>query len=111
MMNLCPHCGGDICLDEAIESGPLKMLPYGAATWNGEPLPLTRQQAALLFALLKANGAPVSRLALAERMGCESDDPSNTVDVQLCRMRQTFAQAGTVLPVETVRGVGLRWAA
>lgn len=110
MMGLCPQCGADIALDEPIQIGALRMLPYGAATWDGKPVSLTPPQVSLVWALLKANGVPMSRHALGERMGYEGDYADNLISVQLARVRERFAAVGAVLPIESVRNVGVRWA-
>ena len=105
---LCPHCGHDLEADAPIERGDIRSDPRGSVTWKGQELDLSQAHRILIHTLLKAEGRVVPVYVLAERMGSESENPSALISVQRHHIRRRI---GFRLPIETVLGVGLRWAA
>jgi DNA-binding response OmpR family regulator len=73
-------------------------------TRGGREIPLTAKEYATLYALLAADGAPVSQEALLERVWDEFADPfTNTVRVTVNRLRRRL---GDPPLIETIVGVG-----
>lgn len=112
---VCPNCGLDLSPFETISRGDLSIPDQVTIRWRGRDLKLTRQQRLIVLALVRADGQIVSRHALMEACGTESDyalDPSNVVDVQLSRIRNAFKSVEPMFDqIETVWGAGLRWRA
>lgn len=69
---------------------------------DGKPVALTSAEAALLKMLAESAGKPVSREALARRVGAASE---RSVDVQITRLRKKI-EGGKPLYLQTVRGAG-----
>lgn len=104
--HFCPHCGFDLVADAPLISGEWTLSP-GLAVLGGELLMLSAQEAALLFTLAKARGAPVRVEVIGARIsGCE--DPAALASVVLSRVA---AKLGTSTPFENVWGRGYRWKA
>lgn len=103
MTTICPHCGYDLVRDEPIERAGIAMQPYGAVRFHGAEVKLTPGETAVLWALVKAGGRPLSRAILAERIGYEGD--KNTVDVHLTRIRKKLAPHGAS-PIRNLRVFG-----
>jgi DNA-binding response OmpR family regulator len=73
-------------------------------TRAGRQVPLTAKEYATLYALLAADGAPVSQEALLEQVWDEFADPfTNTVRVTVNRLRRRL---GDPPLIETIIGVG-----
>lgn len=104
---LCPHCGHDLTRDEPISRGDIVFDPRGEVQWRGAAVHLTVGQRIVLHSLLKANGRTVPRDALLERLDSQSEDGRNLLSVHLARLRSALPG----VPIENVRGIGLRWAA
>jgi len=78
------------------------------ATWDGEPIPLTRKEFELLAVLAREPGAVVPRDRLIIEVWRTSWRGANrTLDVHIATLRGKLADRGLV---ETVRGVGFRLA-
>jgi DNA-binding response OmpR family regulator len=75
---------------------------------NGDELPLTRTEYALLAALVGARGGTVSRAELASRIAPRSRGRSNVVDVHLCRLREKLGAQGALIQTVHRSGVRLR---
>lgn len=105
---ICPHCGFDLERDEPVDRAGIAIDPFGICQFHGQPLRLTRSERQILFAIVKADGAILSRAVLAERVGYEGDH--NVVDVFLTRIRNKMKPIAPP-PLETVWGVGVRLAA
>lgn len=104
MTEICPCCGFDLSEDKPIERAGLSMFPYGNVRFNGAEIRLTAAESAVLWALMKAGGRPLSRAVIAERIGYEGD--GNCVDVLLTRVRHKLAAHGQ-MPIRNQRGVGV----
>jgi len=77
-----------------------------AVTRDGHPIALARKEFAVLFELLRANGAIVSAEDLLERAWDENIDPfTNVVRVTMMKLRKKL---GDPPVIETVAGVGYR---
>jgi DNA-binding response OmpR family regulator len=108
MSGFCPHCGHDIEKDQPIVSGDMQFDPRGDVLWQGEKVHLGPSQRMVLHALLKARGKILKRETIALRIGHDGEgDPRRLIDVHICKLKKRMPG----LPVETVYGVGLRWAA
>jgi DNA-binding response OmpR family regulator len=77
---------------------------------GGEPVGLTPKEFDLLWALVQANGAAVSRARLMERIwSYETDVLSRTVDTHIAELRRKLeANPGEPRHLLTVRKVGYR---
>lgn len=106
MTAVCPHCGCDLIPDEPIERAGLSMLPYGNVRIGDVEVRLTQAESGILWALLKAGGQPVSRAALAARIGYEGDAPDELVAVHIHRVRRKLAPHSTVT-IQNRRGFGV----
>lgn len=104
---ICPCCGYDFEQDRPIERGPFKMHPYCNPIVNGRSVRLTPSERTVLWSLLKANGAVVTKEAILERT--DTGASSKIIDVWICRIRAKLRSAGFD-HVETVWGRGHRWA-
>jgi DNA-binding response OmpR family regulator len=102
---ICPCCGYDLENDEPIRWAGFVMAPYGQASFQGADIKLTAAQSAVLWSLLKAHGRPLPRVVIAERIGCESDNPANLIDVHICNIRRALAPHGDV--IRNRRGAGV----
>lgn len=89
-------------------SGALVLdLMHRSASVAGERMDLTPTEFALLAALLRARGAPVSRRdLLREIWGYEFDPGTNVVDVHVNRLRRKLEDRGLGEVIRTVRGRG-----
>lgn len=82
---------------------------HGEATWNGHDLRLTRRERQVLGALLAAEGRPVRREVLyREVWGFTMARGDRSVDVNVKRIRDKLAAAGSDVLVKTQPGVGYR---
>ncbi len=72
-------------------------------------LSLTRREANLLEELLRNAGHTVVRDALADRLyGFDDVFTGNALEAAVSRLRRRLALAGSVVAIETVRGIGYR---
>ncbi|EJL21918.1 hypothetical protein [Novosphingobium sp. AP12] len=99
MTATCPHCSKDISEDAAIERGPWWLHPAGAFL-HGDPQPISRQQARVLYAVARANGEPITHHDIP---GCGE----GTLAHHLRMIRKAL---GERYPVSTLRGRGFVWA-
>jgi len=76
---------------------------------DGEPVPLTRTEFGILYALATAKGRVMTRNQLIdEAIGSDADVTDRTIDVHVTSLRGKLGTAREL--VETVRGVGYRLA-
>jgi two-component system OmpR family response regulator len=77
---------------------------------DGEELPLTGRELAILELLMRRHPSVVDRRTIATQVWDDESDAvgSNTIDVHLARLRSKIA--GSSVRIETVRGVGYRLA-
>ena len=109
---VCPNCGLDLERFAPIHSGDLDLEAH-EVRWKGRRVPLRPSGRILLSAVVRADGLPISRNALIEALGCEDlGNPGNLVAVQLTHVRQAFQTIDPAFhAIQTVRDVGIRWAA
>jgi two-component system, OmpR family, response regulator len=97
-------------LDAVIEAGPLRIdLAGGTVTCNGDLVPLTRREFALLEALARNRGQILSRDQLLEKVwGYDADPQGNVVELNIHHIRRKIAEACPDAPavITTVRGAG-----
>lgn len=88
--------------------GPLSLFPLRyAATWNGEPVPLTHREFWVLELLVRRKNQILSRPQIEESLyGWGGEVESNTVEVYIHLLRRKF---GAQL-IHTIRGVGYQLA-
>jgi len=78
-------------------------------TVDAEPIPLTRTEFGILYALTTANGRVMTRNQLIdEAIGSDADVIDRTIDVHVTSLRGKLGTARGL--VETVRGIGYRLA-
>jgi len=84
-------------------------LDLGEARVGDVRVPLTKTEFNVLYVLLAANGALVSKAALLDRVwGYDYLGETRLVDTQIYRLRAKLIAAGMVDPISTVRGRGYR---
>jgi DNA-binding response OmpR family regulator len=91
---------------------------FDQQTWrlvapNGRVVALTGKESQLLDCLVRQPGVAVSRQVLAAELGYDDLGPeSRGLDASLRRLRQkTLVETGVALPVQTMKAVGLVFAA
>jgi len=109
---VCPNCGLDLERFAPIHSGDLDLEAH-EVRWKGRRVPLRPSGRLIVSTLVRADGIPVSRNALIEALGCEqANDPVNVVAVQMTHVRRAFHDIDPAFhAIETVRDIGVRWAA
>ncbi len=90
----------------ALQAGALALHPQDhTATLDGQPLPLSAKEFAVLEMLARSRGRFVSRARLEEGLySWDAEVGSNTVEVYISRLRKRLGSAA----IETLRGVGYR---
>ena len=101
----------DIELDKPLRIDQYAMVGPGyPLTYQGVDLRLTPGEATVVWSLMKAYPAHVSRWTLLERLGAE-EATGNLIQVLVCRIRKKMSQAGAAPSIETVSRRGYRWIA
>jgi two-component system response regulator MtrA len=91
----------------AIEVGALRVdLHTREVTVDGASVALTGTEYAILAALARRRGAPVTRQSLGELLDADNENPDRTVDVHVSRLRKKLGEAGA--SIVTVWGIGYR---
>ena len=93
-----------------LEAGGLTLDP-AARTCRREdtPIELTAREFDLLEALLRADGDPVAKTELLDRVwGSEFEGSVNAVEVYVRYLRQKVDEPFSTASIETVRGIGYR---
>ncbi|MGZ4462086.1 MAG: winged helix-turn-helix transcriptional regulator [Gaiellaceae bacterium] len=95
-------------LDQALELGGLRIVAAsGEASWKGRALRLSRREREVLQALAVAAGQPVRRELLYRKVwGYAMARGDRSVDVNVKRLRDKLALAGTELEIRTQTGIG-----
>jgi two-component system response regulator PhoP len=95
-----------------LEFGPLRFEPAAQRVeLDGVAIELTSFEYRLLEFLVLRAGQVVSRSELIDRLYEQDyDRDSNTVEVFIGRLRRKLDPAGTLKPIETLRGRGYRFA-
>ncbi len=93
-----------------VEHGPLRVDPEShRASVAGREIVLTAKEFQLLLALMTRPGRVLTRERLLDEVwGSDITVTSRTIDTHLKRLREKLGEAGSL--VETVRGVGYRFA-
>ena len=79
------------------------------AVVDGRALALTRREAALLEELVRGSGRTLVRDMLEDRLyGFAEVFTGNALEATVSRLRRRLAAAGSVVAIETVRGIGYR---
>jgi DNA-binding response OmpR family regulator len=91
----------------AIETGALRVdLRTREVTVAGASIVLTATEYAILAALARRRGAPVTRQSLAELLDGDNVNPDRTLDVHVSRLRKKLGDSGSA--IVTVWGIGYR---
>jgi DNA-binding response OmpR family regulator len=106
MGQFCPSCGFNLASDEPIQLGRW-LVSADEVCLDGERVALTAAEVRLVHTVAARAPRAVRREAVVNRVSdaCEAD---NVVSVFMSRLR---SKLGADMPIETVRGVGLRWCA
>jgi two-component system phosphate regulon response regulator OmpR len=99
----------DVTTDEIVAIGSLEInLSTRTATRSGASLKLSSREFALLAALVRSRGRPLSRSQLIERaLGRDAEVTDRAVDVQVARLRRAIGdRADEAELIKTVWGVG-----
>lgn len=99
----------DVATDDIVTVGTLEInLSTRTATRGGTMLKLSSREFALLAALVRSRGRPLSRSQLIERaLGRDAEVTDRAVDVQVARLRRAIGdQADAAELIKTVWGVG-----
>ena len=97
---------------EVVGFGPVE-IDFGAQAvrLGGEPLELTAYEYRLLEFLVRERARVVPKRELADYLYPHGEDrDSNVLEVLIGRLRRKLDPAGTLAPIETVRGRGYRFA-
>jgi len=97
---------------EVVTFGPVA-IDFGAQAvrLGGEPLDLTAYEYRLLEFLVRERARVVPKQELADYLYPHGEDrDSNVLEVLIGRLRRKLDPAGTLAPIETVRGRGYRFA-
>ncbi|MBU2049662.1 MAG: winged helix-turn-helix domain-containing protein [Gammaproteobacteria bacterium] len=78
---------------------------------DGQLVPLTAAELALVGLLIRSSGTVVNRHAMHTELyaGRDSEPMSNVVEVLISRARDKLAAAGVLSTIRTVRGIGYRF--
>lgn len=104
MGQFCPSCGFNLAADEPVQIGRWTV-SVDEVRLDGQLLQLTSCEVLLLHSAAAKHPRPVRRTAVQERVS-SAENAANIVSVMMCRLRRKL---GANMPIETVRGVGLRW--
>lgn len=99
----------DVPTDDTVTIGPLEInLSTRMVTRDGASLKLSSREFALLAAMVRSRGRPLSRAQLIERaLGRDAEVTDRAVDVQIARLRRALGdRADDAGLIKTVWGVG-----
>lgn len=99
----------EVSTDDIVTVGSLEInLSTRTVTRNGASLKLSGREFALLSALVRSRGRPLSRTQLIDRaLGRDAEVTDRAVDVQIARLRRAIGdRAGDAELIKTVWGVG-----
>lgn len=107
----CPVCGTSLEILEAFTLGKLFVDKAGFRIWWGERVvPLTAAERLAVIAIVRADGVPVKRAAIAEASGYDGDGGVNLASVLISRAYSKFRAIDPAFDcIESVRGQGIRW--
>lgn len=108
---ICPHCGFSLGSLDAIRIDALLIDRGGSHVWWREHVvKLTLAERLILIAIVRADGAPVRRTALAEASGYDGEAPEQCVAVLLHRIRKAFRKVDPAFDrIESIQRAGVRW--
>lgn len=94
--------------DDVLSHGPLQLFPHRhSATWNDEPVSLTRREFCVLDTLVRKRNHVLSRAQLEDALyGWGEEVDSNAVEVYVHFIRRKLRPS----VIQTVRGVGYQLA-
>lgn len=108
-MNHCPSCGYNLSADTALEIGPWRIEPRLGVLYGDRLVTRNQTHVGIILTVARANGRTVSSEVLLNRVSDSST--TNTIAVQMCRLRERLRSLGIPCPVESVRARpgGYRW--
>ncbi len=97
---------------DTLEDGPLVLDPVArTCTYDGQPVDLTATEFDLLAFLMARQDQALSRDTIhREVWGHDFDRGTNLIDVYVNYVRRKLDKAGCDPPIETVQGIGYRYA-
>ena len=97
---------------QVIEAGPLRLDRAGQRLWvRGAPVELTAYEFRLLERLMAERGRVLSKRELSDYLYPHDEDrDSNVLEVLVGRLRRKLDPDGSLVPIETLRGRGYRFA-
>ena len=95
-------------LGATLEAGNVRLDTVGRDVRVGEvPLPLTRQELAILEHLMRRLGRVVPKAVLEEKLyGVDEELASNAIPVHVHHLRRKLGELGANAEIHTVRGIG-----
>lgn len=95
-------------MDEEVHAGKLVFsVTNDEASINGVLLKLPRRELRVLAALLQRRGRTVLRESLEQAVfGFDDAVQSNTLDSHISRLRRRLSDAGALIEIHPIRGVG-----
>ena len=95
-------------LEQVLTAGPISLDPTAhLVTVDGEWIPMTRKEYALLKALLERKNQTISRERLLQLVwSCDFDGSDRVVDNHIRKLRKSLGKASKA--IRTVIGVGYR---
>lgn len=106
-MKTCPNCGYDFARNEPFKDGNW-LVTSTRTFWKDVQVPLTAQQAEMVFAVAKAHPQVIRNEAVIAKLGLEDvKSPENQLSVVYHRARKALMEYGC--PVDRQHGVGFYW--
>ena len=105
---MCPICGFDLVKSAVIQHGSFLITPTGQVYYDSKFLPFTMQQAQFIYTVAKADGKPIDKRLILERI---SDVEFNLklIDVVYSHIKAKFVELGIENPIYNIHGIGLAW--
>lgn len=108
-MHMCPNCGVSLKSFEPLTYGNVHIEETGDVVYRGVTIPLTKLQADIAIALIRARGRPLTRQALITAVG-NDEIYERSIDTYVRRVRHVFEQHFPDFnQIKTRRSVGYLW--
>lgn len=104
MSQFCPHCGFNLAADEPVEIGRW-LVSSDEVLLDGQRVRLTSAEIRLMHSVAVRFPRAARREAVINRVS-DATEGDNLISVFMSRLR---SKLGADMPIETVRGIGLRW--
>jgi DNA-binding response OmpR family regulator len=110
MERICPNCGFNLGQEEQIRAGPFAYDSHNGFMVEGCRLRASRSVHVLLGMLMRNRGGIVSREAILNELGSGASRTGSAIAVFKFRATEAIEALNLDAPIETVSGLGLRWA-